>query len=106
MPVLLERQVYMGLQGQSLDLGLGFLEGDGECRPHPCLIEGCFCLRGKHQAGAQRQRELGVLAMEAWNDSLHLDGCEVGAHRNPSLLAHGSSPSDAGVMECIYPPLK
>lgn len=103
---MLEMQGYMGLQVQSLDLGLGFLGDDGECKPHLCLTEGCFCLRGKHQAGVQRQRELEVWAMEAWSDNLHLDDCEVGAHRNPSLPAHGSSPSDAGVMECIYPPLK
>lgn len=43
--------------------------------------------------------------MEVWNDS-HLDDCGMGAHQDPSLHDHGSSLSDAGVMECIYPPLK
>lgn len=104
--VLLEMQVYMGLQAQSLELGRGYPGSGGERTPQLCLTEGCVCLRGKHQAEIQKQRALGVWAMEAWSDILHLDDCGVGAHQDPSLLAHGSFPFDAGVMECIYPPLE
>lgn len=104
--VLLEMQVYKGLQAQSLELGMGFLGSGGERRPQLFLTKGCACLRGKHQAEAQKQRALGVWAMEAWSDILHLDDCEVAVHQDPSLLVHGSFPSDAGVMECIYPPLE
>lgn len=98
--------MHKGLQAQSLELGMGFPGNDGEHRPQLCLTEGCVCLRGKHQAEVQKQRALGVLAKEAWSDILHLDDCGVGVRQDPSLLAHGSFPSDAGVTECIYPPLK
>lgn len=104
--VLLEMQVYKGLQAQSLELGMGFLGSGGERRPQLFLTEGCACLKGKHQAEVQKQRALGVWAMEVWSDILHLDDCGVGVHQDPSLLVHGSFPSDAGVMECIYPPLE
>lgn len=104
--VLLEIQVYKGLWAQSPELGMGFLGNGGERRPQLCLTEGCVCLRGKHQVEVQKQRAWGVWAMGAWSDILHLDDCGVGVHQGPSLLAHGSFPSGAGVMECIYPPLE
>lgn len=104
--VLLEILVYKGLQAQSLEVGLGFLGSGGERRPQLYLTEGCVCLRGKHQAEVQKQRALGVWAMEVWSDILHLGDCGIGVHQDPSLLAHGSFPSGAGVMECIYPPLE
>lgn len=88
-------------------LGSGSPGGGGERRPRLDLTEGCFARRGRRQAGAQRQRAVGVWGkrrMEGWSDNLHLDDCGVEARQDLSQLALGSSLSGVEVMECTCPP--